>query len=327
MHLRIAVLACVVGFAGCNAADDDDEAPSGRAFRLGVIPGAQDFIVYVMESRRLLAKHDLAPEKVQMLSPVSLHLMIAEQEVDVGFGGFTTMAIARARGKNVIAVHGIFSPVNLVFVPHDSPLLTLSDLKGKKLGIFGGPGSTTFTFLGVIAKRWFDLDLVESVELVSAPGPALVSLLDRGEVDAALLGTTESLKFGAKGTYRVLVDLSGEYRKHHTRVPAHVAVTTNEDFATSHRDVVTDFLRAYREAVAYVKANPDIWAEYGARIEMVDDAEVEVLREKMTANLVGDWDTGQIEAQQKYLELAFDFLGDSVVTSVPEGLIRNDFNP
>ena len=52
----------------------------------------------------------------KMLSPASLHLMIAEQEVDVGFGGFTTMAIARARGKNVIAVHGIFSPVNLVFV-------------------------------------------------------------------------------------------------------------------------------------------------------------------------------------------------------------------
>ncbi len=329
MHLRIAVLACVVGLAGCNATedDDDDEATSGRAFRLGVIPGAQDFIVYVMESRGLLAKHDLAPEKVQMLSPVNLHLMIAEQEVDVGFGGFTTMAIARARGKNVIAVHGIFSPVNLVFVLDDSPLQTLSDLKGKKLGIFGGPGSTTFTFLGVIAKRWFDLDLVESVELVSAPGPALVSLLDRGEIDAALLGTTESLKFGAKGTYRVLVDLSGEYRKHHTRAPAHVAVTTNEDFAATHRDVVTDFLRAYREAVAYVKANPDIWAEYGERIEMVDEAEVEILREKMTANLVGEWDAAQIETQQEYLELAFDVLGDSVVKSVPEGLIRDDFNP
>ena len=316
----------MVSLAGCNGTREE-EARSGRAFRLGVIPGAQDFIVYVMESRGLLEKHDLAPEKVQMLSPVNLHLMIAEQEVDVGFGGFTTMAIARARGKKVIAVHGIFSPVNLVFVLDDSPLQTLSDLKGKKLGIFGGPASTTFTFLGVIAKRWFDLDLVESVELVSAPGPALVSLLDRGEIDAALLGTTESLKFGANGRYRVLVDLSDEYRKHHTRVPAHVAVTTNEDFAASHRDVVTDFVRAYREAVAYVKANPAIWAEYGARIEMVDEAEVEILRDKMTANLVGEWDAAQIETQREYLELAFDVLGDAVVKSVPQGLIRDDFNP
>ena len=104
-------------------------------------------------------------------------------------------------------------------------------------------------------------------------------------------------------------------------------MTTNEDFATSHRDVVTDFLRAYREAVAYVKANPDIWTEYGARIEMVDEAEVEILREKMTANLIGEWDAAQIETQQEYLELAFDVLGDSVVKSVPEGLIRDDFNP
>jgi len=138
----IAVLTCVVGLAGCNAPKGDDagEATSGRAFRLGVIPGAQDFIVYVMESRGLFEKHDLAPEKVQMLSPVNLHLMIAEQEVDVGFGGFTTMAIARARGKNVIAVHGVFSPVNLVFVLDDSPLETLSDLKGKKTRHFRRSG-------------------------------------------------------------------------------------------------------------------------------------------------------------------------------------------
>jgi len=280
-----------------------------------------------MESQGLFAKHDLAPEKVEMLSPVNLHLMLAEQEVDVGFGGFTTMAIARARGKKVIAVHGIFTPVNLVFVPHDSPLETLSDLEGKKLGIFGGPSSTTFTFLGVIAKTWFDLDLNESVELISAPGPALASLLDRGEVDAALFGTTESLKFEAKRKYRVLVDLSGEYRKHHGRAPAHVTVTTNEDFAASHGDVVRDFLRGYREAVAYVNANPGIWAEYGERIDMVDASEVEILREKMTANLVGAWDAAQIETQREYLELAFEVLGTSIAESPPEGLIRDDFNP
>ena len=42
---------------------------------------------------------------------------------------------------------------------------------------------------------------------------------------------------------------------------------------------------------------------------------------------VGEWDAAQIETQQEYLELAFDVLGDSVVKSVPEGLIRDDFNP
>lgn len=292
-----------------------------------MIPGAQDFVVYVMESRGFLRERNLEPEKVEMLSPVNLHLMIAEKEVDIGFGGFTTMAIARAQGKNVIAVHGIFSPVNLVLVPHDSPLESLSDLEGKKLGIFGGPSSTTFTFLRVIARRWFGLDLVESVEVVSAPGPALARLLDRGDVDAALFGTTESLKFSAEDRYRVLVDLSSEYRERHGRAPAHVTVTTNEDFAAARGELITDFLDAYREAVAYVHANPEIWAEYGARIDMVGEREIEVLRDKMTANLVAEWDRARMETQQEYLELAFDELGASVAGSVPEGFLRDDFNP
>lgn len=326
LQLRVCALAFVIGFAGCHAADDITPSPE-RSFRLGVIPGAQDFIVYVMESRGLLRERNLEPEKVEMLSPVNLHLMLAEQEVDVGFGGFTTMAIARAQGKPVIAVHGIFSPVNLVFVPKDSPLQSLSDLKGKKLGIFGGPSSTTFTFLRVIAQKWFDLDLVESVEVVSAPGPALSRLLDRGDVDAALFGTTESLKFGTEDRYRVLVDLSGEYRSRRGRAPAHVTVTTNEDFAAAHAELITDFLGAYREAVAYVKENPEIWSEYGERINMTGEREIEILRQKMTANLVGDWDRERIETQKEYLELAFDELGDSVSGPVPEGFLRDDFNP
>ena len=303
------------------------EPTSDRQFKLGVIPGAQDFITYVMESRGLMEKFELEPEKIQMLSPANLHLMIAEKQVDIGFAGFTTMAIARAQGKNVTVVHGIFSPVNLVFVPHDSPLSKLSDLEGKKLGIFGGPSSTTFTFLSVIAKQWHGLDLTESVALVSAPGPALAHLLDRGEVDAALMGTTESLKFEAKGTYRVLVDLNREYRERHGRVPAHVTITTNEDFAASHGPVLSDFIRAYREAVAYVKTHPEIWAEYGERIGMEDPKEVAILREKMTASLVSEWDAEQIELQRAYLETAVGVLGESIIPAVPPNLIRDDFNP
>lgn len=314
----------VLALAGCRGERAGD---SPRAFRLGVIPGAQDFIVYVMESRGLFEKYDLRPDKAQMLSPASLHLMLGEGEIDIGFGGFTTMAIARARGKNVIVIHGIFSPVNLVFVPLDSPLETLSDLEGKKLGIFGGPSSTTFTFLSVIAKRWFDLDLAKDVELVTAPGPALAGLLDSGDVDAALVGTTESLKFEAKHTYRVLLDLSGEYRRRHGRSPAHVTITTNEDYAAAHGDVLRDFLRAYRDAVAYANETPEIWAEYGKRIEMSTDEEVALLRSKMSANLVSAWDAAQIETQTEYLALALNVLADAGVDAPPAGLIRDDFNP
>src|SRR3954464_4963573 len=183
-----------------------------RSFKLGLIPGAQEFVDFVMEKHGMLEQVGLKAEKVKSLSPANLHLMVAERQVDIGFGGFTTMATARSEGKDLIVIYGVFSPVNMVFVRKDSPIKTLSDLKGKKLGIFGGPGSTTFAFLAVLAKNWYGIDLFKSAELITAPAPALAELLGKGDIDAALLGTVESIQIFAQDRYRVLADLSAEYK-------------------------------------------------------------------------------------------------------------------
>ena len=167
-----------------------------------------------MEGHGILDKAGLKADKVKSLSPANLHLMLAERKVDIGFAGFTTVATARSEGKDLIVIHGVFSPVNSVFVQKNSSIHSLSELKGKKLGVFGGPGSTTFVFLAVIAKNWYGIDLFQDAELITAPGPALVELLGKGDVDAALLGTTESIQMVAQQRYRVLVDLIAEYKAH-----------------------------------------------------------------------------------------------------------------
>src|SRR6185436_2000578 len=78
-----------------------------RTFRLGLIPGGQDFVDFVMEQHGLLDAAGLKVEKVKSLSPANLHLMVAERQVDIGFGGFTTMATARSEGKDVIVIGGV----------------------------------------------------------------------------------------------------------------------------------------------------------------------------------------------------------------------------
>jgi len=299
-----------------------------RTFKLGLIPGAQEFVDFVMEGHGLLDQVGLKADKVKSLSPANLHLMVAERKVDIGFGGFTTMATARSEGKDLIVIYGVFSPVNMVFVRKDSPIKTLSDLKGKKLGAFGGPGSTTFAFLAVLAKNWYGIDLFHDAEIVTAPAPALAELLGRGDVDAALLGTVESIQTFAQDRYRVLVDLSAEYKAHQGgRAPAHVTVATNEEFAKTHTDIVKDYLKAYKNTLAYIHAHPEVWDEYAASIQMNDPQQRVLLREKMGPNLVETWDAAQIALQNDYLKLVHDIIGDSVVKVVPTDLIRNEYIP
>jgi NitT/TauT family transport system substrate-binding protein len=326
-HLRNLWLLLLLLMAGCASKSAPNNA-STRTFTLGITSGAQEFVDFVMEGHGMLDQVGLKADKVKSLSPANLHLMVAERKVDIGFGGFTTMATARSEGKDLIVIYGVFSPVNMVFVRKDSPIKTLTDLKGKKLGIFGGPSSTTFAFLAVLAKNWYGIDLFKEAELVTAPAPALAELLGKGDIDAALLGTVESIQTFAQDRYRVLADLSAEYKAHQGgRAPAHVIVATNEEFAKAHPDIVRDYLKAYQNAQQYVHAHPEVWDEYAASIKMDNPAERALLREKMGPNLVERWDAEQIALQNDYLKLVHNIIGDSVVKTVPADLIRNDYIP
>jgi NitT/TauT family transport system substrate-binding protein len=316
--------ALIFVFSGCVRPAQPD--PAARSFRLGIISGAQEFIDFVMERHGLLDQVGLRADKVKSLSPANLHLMVAERKVDIGFGGFTTMATARSEGKDIIVISGVFSPVNMVFVRKDSPIKTITDLRGKKLGVFGGPGSTTFAFLAVLAKNWYGVDLFHEAELITAPAPALAELLGKGDVDAALLGTVESIQTFAQDRYRVLADLSAEYKAHQGgRAPAHVTVATNEEFAGRHGDIVRDYLKAYRNTFAYIHTHPEVWDEYAASIKMDDPKQRTLLREKMEPNLVERWDADQIGLQNEYLNLVHNIIGDSVVKVVPPDLMRSDY--
>jgi NitT/TauT family transport system substrate-binding protein len=320
----------LISFMFVSACTTKTPAADGgpRTFKLGLIPGAQDFIDFVMEGHGLLNQVGLKADKVKSLSPANLHLMVAERQVDIGFGGFTTMATARAEGKDIIVIYGVFSPVNMVFVPRNSSIHSLKDLKGKKLGVFGGPGSTTYTFLSVIARKWNGIDLSKDAKLVSAPGPALIELLAKGDIDAALLGTTETIQMAAQDRFRILMDLSDEYKSRTGgHAPAHVTVVTNEAFAKDHADVVRDYLKAYKAATEYVHAHPEVWDEYASSIMMNDPKERALLAAKMGPNIVDKWDADQIATQNEYLKLVHEILGDNVLKTIPADLMRNTFNP
>jgi hypothetical protein len=60
---------------------------------------------------------------------------------------------------------------------------------------------------------------------------------------------------------------------------------------------------------------------------MTSDAEIALLREKMSANLIERWDEDQIATQQEYLQFVQGVLGERVFGAIPEGLMRDDFNP
>jgi ABC-type nitrate/sulfonate/bicarbonate transport system substrate-binding protein len=178
-----------------------------------------------------------------------------------------------------------------------------------------------------IAKKWHGLDLQRDLELITAPGPALLGLLDRGDLAAALVGTTESLMLPLTGKYRVLMDLSSEWEKRAGRAPAHVTIATNEDFAKAHPDILKRYLAAYLDAVKYVRSHPAIWQDYAKRIKLTESGAAEALRDNMGPRIIDKWDKEQIKAELDFLEAAREILGPKVLKEIPKGLFTDAYNP
>ena len=83
-----------------------------------------------------------------------------------------------------------FSPfttaLGAIMVPPDSPIKTLSDLKGKKLGVAGGPLDKSWLLIVAYALRTANLDLrTETTQVFGAP-PLLAEKAKQGEIDAVL---------------------------------------------------------------------------------------------------------------------------------------------
>ena len=71
-------------------------------------------------------------------------------------------------------------------VPANSPIKTLGDLKGKKLGVAGGPLDKSWLLLVAYALRTANLDLrTETTQEFGAP-PLLAERAKQGEIDAVL---------------------------------------------------------------------------------------------------------------------------------------------
>lgn len=302
-------------------------AQATRKIKMAIAPGAQEFIVSIMQRERLFQKYNLEPQIQKLLSPRAIHSLIAEGRADLAFGGFSSMAVARSHGRPVLVFSAIFSPTNFVLVPKDSPVKGLADLKGKRLGLFGGPGATTSAILFIIAKRWHGIDLPREAQVVTASSQTLVGLLDKKDVDAALFGTTESLKLALTGNSRSILNLSEEWERWTGRAPAHIAMTTTEPFAKAHPEVLRDFLRAYREAVRYIRSHPEVWEEHGRQIGITTKEGIAFVRERMEPRIVDAWDQKQIEVQTHWLEAMIETLGDTFLKAIPPGLMTDAYNP
>ncbi len=194
---------------------------------------------------------------------------ITTRSVDIGATpAASAILIAFARGEPLRIVSGSAAPIfGVVWVVlADSPIKSVKDLKGKKVG-FSSPGSLTHTVIQSILR---DEKLEKDVQLVrvGSPGDSWAAVKNK-VVDAGWHVAPSVYNLLIKGEARIVVDASDYIKEYQQTV-----VAVMEDTIKKDPEMIRNFLKARAKAVRSIQRNPGrtiaIWAEeLGIPVEAV----------------------------------------------------------
>jgi len=213
------------------------------------------------------------------------------------------------------------------FVPHsvavgglmvrpDAGINSLDDLRGRKIGIAGGPVDKSWLMLRAFAKKKIGVDLKEVVEPTYAAPPLLNKIMLRGDIPAALNFWHYTARLKAAGM-RELVSISELLPALGLdRQPPLIGWVFSDRWAASNMDGVQGFLRSLRAAKKILAASDSEWDRLRPLIKVKDEKSFVALRDAYRAGIpesFGDKDV--IAAEQLYSTLVkyggSDLVGNS----------------
>jgi NitT/TauT family transport system substrate-binding protein len=196
------------------------------------------------------------------------------------------------------------SSLGAVMVPGSSPIRAIADLRGKKLGVAGGPLDKSWLLLQAYGKN-SGLDLDSDATVLYGAPPLLNQQALQGNVDATLNFWNFCAALETKGFKRVIGLDDVEKALGASDRVAMIGYVFDETYAASHADLLRRFFAMTAQAQDILAHSPDDWKKIGEKIGVTDPAALEIYRKRYLDGLAGRPVAAQeADARKLYLVLA-----------------------
>ncbi|MEY3807721.1 MAG: hypothetical protein RI893_697 [Pseudomonadota bacterium] len=181
-----------------------------------------------------------------------------------------------------------------LMVAKDSPIQSVKDLKGKRLGIAGGELDKNWLLLQALAGQQ-QLDLNASVEKVYGAPPLINEQLKQNRVDAALTYWHFAARLEAQG-YRQLIDGKGILKGLgiQEEVPS-LGYVFRQSWANDHKQAINSFFSASKQAKNQLCTTDAAWEKIIPLTQTDDVPTLAKLRQRYCEGGIEHW--GEPEQQ------------------------------
>ena len=269
-------LALQLGVASeCRAAD---------RLRLGVqTTGTFAWELAVIKAAGLDSKADLDLVVTELASTEAAKIALMGGAVDIILSDW--LWVARERGLDTNLVFAPYSTaLGAVMVPADLPAKALDGLRGKTIGVAGGPLDKSWLLLRALAQRG-GLDLKASANVVFGAPPLLYEKTVNRELDANLTFWNYAVALEARG-FRRLIGMDEVETRLGAKGPlAIVGYVFDESLVKNHGAALERFFKIAREAKQELARSDADWARIGKEIGVTDPKELALYRERYIAGI------------------------------------------
>ena len=234
-------------------------AIAAETIRVGVLKhGTVNWEMDVVKTHGLDTKNGINIELIQFASKGATIIALQAGNVDIVVSDWLFVSRQRHAGDDITFVP-FSTAVGAIMVPKDSPIKTLSDLNGKKVGVAGGPLDKSWLFVQGAVELEYGIDLAETVQPVFGAPPLLTVKAEQGELDAVLNFWHYCARLEARG-FRRLYDVQNAAKTLGAKgAVATIGYVFRERWAKKHPNLAMGFVKASRDAKAILVTSDAEW--------------------------------------------------------------------
>ncbi len=287
-------------------------APAGKV-RVGVLSfGTVNWELDVVRHHGLARKEGVDLEVVKLSGKIATAVALQGGAVDAIVTDWLWVSRLRHAGTDYTFVpHSVM--VGGLMVRPDAGIETLADLKGRRIGIAGGPVDKSWLLLRAYASKTLGADLAEIAEPVFAAPPLLNQIMLRGEIPAVLNFWHYNARLKAAGMKELIAVADLLPALGVDRPLPLIGWVFSEDWAARNEATVRGFLESLREAKQIMAASDAEWERLRPLTKAKDDATLKSLRDAYRAGIPRSFGAEEVAAAGKIFETLAEYGGAQLV--------------